>query len=186
MNSELSTFNTCVQLYHYMLKSPRIQTVCVQNKIMNNMTANVYTGWSKSLCTPDDYSTISTQLTIWRRPSQNTFGMWTVLYWTRSSRTQFGVSINVWRLVGDTLNIIFNFLYCDHQVHRDFLITLHNVTMRCTTEISFQMVIPINPLWSHFLLLYTVHTYIVQCYLLLSGHIIFLSVICLHWFCFFF
>jgi hypothetical protein len=82
-----------------------------------------YTGWSKSLCAPDYYSTV--QLIIWRRPSQNTFGMWTVLYWTRSSRTQFGVSINVWRLVGDTLNITCNFLYCNHQVHRDFLITLY-------------------------------------------------------------
>jgi hypothetical protein len=38
------------------------------------------------------------------------------------------VSINVWRLAGDTLNITCNFLYCNHQVHRDFLITLYNVT----------------------------------------------------------
>ena len=38
---------------------------------------------------------------------------------------QFGVSINVWRLAGDTLNITCNFLYCNHQVHRDFLITLY-------------------------------------------------------------
>ena len=28
-----------------------------------------------------------------------------------------------WR--GDTLNITCNFLYCNHQVHRDFLITLY-------------------------------------------------------------
>jgi len=35
--------------------------------------------------------TVPTQLMIWRRPSQNIFGMWTVLYWTRSSRTQFGM-----------------------------------------------------------------------------------------------
>ena len=62
---------------------------------------------------------------IWRWPSQNTFGMWTVLYWTRSSRTQFGVSINVWRLAGNTLNISCNFLYCNHRVHRDFSITLY-------------------------------------------------------------
>jgi hypothetical protein len=68
---------------------------------------------------------IPTQLMIWRWPSQNTFGIWTVLYWTRSSRTQFVVSINVWRLAGDTLNITGNFLYCNHQVHRDFLITLY-------------------------------------------------------------
>jgi len=80
------------------------------------------TGWSKSFCAPDSYSTV--QLMIWRWPSQNTFGMLTVLYWTRSSRTQFGVSINVWKLKGDTLNITRNFLYCNHQVHRDFLITL--------------------------------------------------------------
>jgi hypothetical protein len=30
------------------------------------------------------------------------------------------VSINVWRMAGDTLNITGNFLYCNHQVHRDF------------------------------------------------------------------
>jgi hypothetical protein len=29
--------------------------------------------------------------------------------------------INVWRLVEDTLNVTCNFLYCNHQVHRDFL-----------------------------------------------------------------
>jgi hypothetical protein len=43
----------------------------------------------------------------------------------RYKRTQFGVSINVWRLAGDTLNITCNFLYCNHQVNRDFLITLY-------------------------------------------------------------
>ena len=63
---------------------------------------------------------VRTQLMSWRWPSQNTFGMWTALYRTRFSRTQFGVSINVWRLVGDTSNITCNFLYCNHQVHRDF------------------------------------------------------------------
>jgi hypothetical protein len=40
-------------------------------------------------------------------------------------REQFGVSINVWRLAGDILNITCNFLCCNHQVHRDFLITLY-------------------------------------------------------------
>jgi hypothetical protein len=35
------------------------------------------------------------------------------------------VSINVWRLAGDTLNITCNFLYCYHQVHRDFSIILY-------------------------------------------------------------
>ena len=82
-----------------------------------------YTGWSKSLCAPDDYSirTVPTQLMIWRWPSQNTFEMWTLLYWTQSSRTQFSLSINVWRLAGDTLNITCKFLYYNHQVHGDFL-----------------------------------------------------------------
>jgi hypothetical protein len=46
--------------------------------------------------------------------------MWTVLYWTWSSRTQLGVSKNVCRLAGDTLNITCNFLYCNHLVNRDF------------------------------------------------------------------
>jgi len=49
--------------------------------------------------------TIPTQLMIWRWPSQNTFGMWTVLYWTWSLRTEFGVSTNVWRQARDTVNI---------------------------------------------------------------------------------
>jgi hypothetical protein len=72
---------------------------------------------------------------IWRWPSQITDGMWTVLYWTRSSRTQFGVSINVWRLEGDTLNITCDFLYCNHQVHRHFLIALyHRLVSTYTTE----------------------------------------------------
>ena len=77
-------------------------------------------------CKTQCIRTIRTQLMSWRLTSQNIFGIWTVLYWTRSSRTQFGVSINVWRLAGDTLNITCNFLYCNHQVHRDFLITLYN------------------------------------------------------------
>jgi hypothetical protein len=74
--------------------------------------------------------TIPIQLMIWSSPSQNTFGMWTGLYWTRYSRTQFGVSINVWRLAGDTLSITCNFLYCNHQVHRDLLITLYITSYR--------------------------------------------------------
>jgi hypothetical protein len=35
-------------------------------------------------------------------------------------------AINVCRLAGDTLNITCNFLYCNHQVHRDFLIIQSN------------------------------------------------------------
>jgi hypothetical protein len=40
-----------------------------------------------------------------------------------------GMSTNVWRLAGDTLNITYNFLYCNHQVNRDILITLYNYTL---------------------------------------------------------
>jgi hypothetical protein len=35
------------------------------------------------------------------------------------------VSINVWSLAGDTSNFTCNFLYCNHQVHRDFMFTLY-------------------------------------------------------------
>jgi hypothetical protein len=74
----------------------------------NYLLLSTYTGWSKSLCAPDDYSTL--QMIICRWPSQNIFGMWTVLYWTPSSRTHFGLSINASRLAGDTLNI--NLTFC--------------------------------------------------------------------------
>jgi hypothetical protein len=84
----------------------------------------------KSMCTWWLQYKNTQKLIIWRWPSQSTFGMWTVLYWTRSSRTQFGVSINVWRLAGDTLNVTCNFLCCNHQVHRDFLITLYFVSLQ--------------------------------------------------------
>ena len=71
------------------------------------------TGSSKSLCAPDDgHHRIHTE-----------FGP---CYTEHGLREQSGVSINVWRLAGDTLNITCNFLYCNHQMHRDFLITLYN------------------------------------------------------------
>ena len=53
-----------------------------------------------------------------------------MLYRTRSSGIEFGVSINVWRLTGDTSNIICNFVYCNHQMHRVFLITLYMFSFR--------------------------------------------------------
>ena len=93
----------------------------------NISTIFTYRVIKKSLCTWR--LQYSTHLMSWSWPSQNTFGMWTVLYWTRSSRTQFDVLINVWRLAGDTLNITCNFLFCNHRVHRDFLITLYNKTI---------------------------------------------------------
>jgi hypothetical protein len=58
----------------------------------------------QKLCAPDDYSIKNMQKYFkqfshlpW--PTQNTFGMWTVLYWTQSSRKQLSMSINVWRLL---------------------------------------------------------------------------------------
>jgi len=46
---------------------------------------------------------------IWRWPSQNTFRIWTMLYWTRSSRTEFDASINVWRLAGSLWTLLVTF-----------------------------------------------------------------------------
>jgi hypothetical protein len=65
------------------------------------------------------------KLMSWRWPSQNTFGMWTVLNWTRSSRREFGVSINVRRFAGDTSKITCKFVYSNHQMHSVFLIILY-------------------------------------------------------------
>jgi hypothetical protein len=104
--------------------------VCGQNNFQNHLASNISGSFSarfffsgvrwKIQC----IRTIPTTLMSLRCPSQNTFGMWSVPYWTRSLRTQFDVSINVWRLAEESLNITCNFLYCNHQLHRDFLITL--------------------------------------------------------------
>jgi hypothetical protein len=115
------------------------KTMCTLCLIQSDQKVSVH--W-KTQC----IRTIPTQLMIWRWPSQNTFGMWTVLYWTWSSRTQFGISINVWRLAGDTLNITCNFLYCNHQVNRDFLITLYKMIhshslSQCTLVLTQQMTV---------------------------------------------
>jgi hypothetical protein len=83
---------------------------CMKYRVMKESLCTSGVQW-KTHC----IRTVPTQLMIWRWPSQNTFGMW----------TQFIVSINVWRLAGDALNITCNFLYCNYQVHRDFLITLY-------------------------------------------------------------
>jgi hypothetical protein len=105
----------------------------ISHSMYKNVAANVvslflkYRVIKKSLYT---WRLQYTQLMNWRWPSQNTFRMRTVLYWTRSSRTQFSVSISVWRLVGDTLNITCNFLYCNHQVQGDFLIILYNSSLQ--------------------------------------------------------
>jgi hypothetical protein len=43
----------------------------------------------------------------------------------QSAAKQFGVSVKVWRLAGDALNITCILLCCNNQVHIDFLITLY-------------------------------------------------------------
>jgi hypothetical protein len=58
-------------------------------------------------------------------------------YTEHGLREQFGVSINVWRMAGDTLNITCNFLYCNHYVHRDFLITFPFSSMHATCPLLF-------------------------------------------------
>jgi hypothetical protein len=59
-------------------------------------------------------------------------------YTEHGIREQFGVSINVCRLAGDSLNITCKFLYCNHQVHRDFMITLYFKHNCCQLQIILQ------------------------------------------------
>jgi hypothetical protein len=55
------------------------------------------------------------------------------------------VSINIWRLAGDTLNIACNFLYCNHQVHRDFLITLYKLRIEATRFLLDSLNLSLGP-----------------------------------------
>jgi hypothetical protein len=82
----------------------------------------------KTLCAPDDCSTKT------RKNILNSFSHHDGVFRNRDNGVSVSlVSVNVWRLAGDTLNITCNFLYCNHQVHRDFLITLYNL---CTDDVS--------------------------------------------------
>jgi hypothetical protein len=66
--------------------------------------------YSKNPHTLDDMKIIITEhFRNVDRPIQNTV-----------SRTQFGMSINVSRLAGDSLNVTCNFLYCNYHVDIDF------------------------------------------------------------------
>jgi hypothetical protein len=83
----------------------------------------------KSLCAPDDYSTKN------RQKYYKQFQSLTMLTYLELVIT-YGVSVslvsvNVWRLAGDTLNITCNILYCNYEVHREFLITLYNLGVLC-------------------------------------------------------
>jgi hypothetical protein len=67
-------------------------------------------------------------------------------YTEHGLREQFGVLINLWRLAEDNLNITCNFMYCNHQVHTEFLITLHlqytadQLSEKCVTNFSSRYV----------------------------------------------
>jgi hypothetical protein len=94
-----------------------------------------YTGWSKILYTPDDYSKKKNTQKYFKQLWSLTMIMQLELgltdgvsgpcYTEHGLREQSSACRNVWRLAGDTLNITCNFLYCNHQVHRDFLISLY-------------------------------------------------------------
>jgi hypothetical protein len=69
--------------------------------------------------------------------------------------------MNVWRLAGDTLNITCNFLYCNHQVHRDVLITLYYgarsknqvngvLKPRIRTRAHVELFLAKSHCWAHF------------------------------------
>jgi hypothetical protein len=77
-------------------------------------------GDQKSSCAPYDYSTKTSKnmmaITEHIRNADRAV-LNTVL------ENTVRVVSNVWRLAG-TLNITCNFLYCNNQVHRDFLIAL--------------------------------------------------------------
>jgi hypothetical protein len=79
-------------------------------------------GLSKRLWTPDDYSIKNTQKYF--KQFQYIRNVDRAVLKAVFENT-FGVSINIWRLAGDIWNVTCNFLYCNHQVHRDFLITLY-------------------------------------------------------------
>jgi hypothetical protein len=76
---------------------------------------HTHTGWSKCLCAPDDYIQKIRKNTV---VETDLITCQDNVVRIRDNRTQFGVSINVWRLAGDTLNITWNFLFCNHQVHK--------------------------------------------------------------------
>jgi hypothetical protein len=62
------------------------------------------------------------------------------------------VSINVWRLAWDKLKITCNFLYCNHRVHRDFLITLYIFTL--WKLFAFREVLPFHEVQKHHFIFY--------------------------------
>jgi hypothetical protein len=63
-------------------------------------------------------------------------------------------------MAGDTLNITCNFLYCNHQVHSGFLITLYNISICVMLKIE-SLVKCVNSWPAH-------HTYLTRNYI--CGH----------------
>jgi hypothetical protein len=103
--------------------SKNVATCWVNLKRQNIGYTAIHTVRSGSLSAPDDYSTKNMQKYVKQLQSLT---MITQLKLGITDGVSVGlVSTNVWRLAGDTLNITCNLLYHNHQVHRDFLITLY-------------------------------------------------------------
>jgi hypothetical protein len=77
----------------------------------------------KSLCEPDDDQKVSVHLTMAiTEYIQNVYrAILNTVFENTFRRVNKGLETG-----GGYLNITCNFLYCNHQVHRDFLITLNN------------------------------------------------------------
>jgi hypothetical protein len=91
-----------------------------------NETRRVYTGWSKCLCAPEDYSTNNAHIIDELKMDIAEYirnvdrAVLNTVFENRVRRVNKCLETGA----GDTLNITCNFLYGNHQVHRDFLITL--------------------------------------------------------------
>jgi hypothetical protein len=98
------------------LKPLTVSEVEIKNWSNWNMIRS--TGWSKSLCTSDDYSTKHKQKYF------KQFQLLTMITYLELGITE-GVIVSLvspwsWRSAGNTLNITCKFLYFNHQVYRAF------------------------------------------------------------------
>jgi hypothetical protein len=106
-----------------------IYTDCYNTYYCTEGPLYINTGWSKRLCTPANYSTKNMQKYF--KQFQSLTMITQLELWITNGISVRLMSINVWRLAGDTLNITCNFLYCNNQVHRYVLINLYNVISIC-------------------------------------------------------
>ena len=120
----------CTGLFiHFMLRALTISPYQIfttsKNVTIESICRNcIYTGWSKSLCAPDHYNphTIDDLKMVITGYIRNVDR---AILNTVFENTVRRVNKCLERLAGDILNIACCILYCNHQVHRDFLITLY-------------------------------------------------------------